>query len=153
MKRLLLSLTICLVSFPAFADRVAKITVFQTSDTSVEHDLSFDNRHIPVDVYRLDALSMAEQAIDREVKKRIPVVSRSTDTPLEKFQMGFSDLINSPDWQPIFESMEQGGDAIEYVARYKIKKVPAIVFNDTSIVYGVRSLSQAMQVFNERGGR
>lgn len=145
--------TLYLVSLSCMADRVTKITVFQTDDTFVQRDLSFDNKHIPVEVFSLDSLKKAEKAIDREVQKRIPVLSQPGQTPLEKFQIGFSDLINSPDWKPINQTMEEGGDAIEYVARYKIKKVPAIVFNDSSIVYGVRSLSQAMRVFNEGGRR
>jgi hypothetical protein len=153
MFRLLFSALLCLVSATCFADRVTKIAVFQTEDTIVARDLPLVNKHIPVEVYGLDAIKKAEKAIDREVQKRIPVVARHGKTPLEKFQIGFYDLLNSPDWAPINAAMEEGGDAIEHVARYKVKKVPAIVFNDKSIVYGVRSLSQAMKIFNQQGGR
>jgi hypothetical protein len=153
MFKLLISTLLFLVSATCFADRVEKIVVFQTDDTVVARDLSIVNKHIPVEVYSIDALKKAEKAIDREVQKRIPVVASNGKTPLEKFQIGFSDLLNSKDWGPINVQMEDAGDAIEFVARYKVKKIPAIVFNDKSIVYGVRSLSEAMRIFNQHGGQ
>lgn len=147
------SALLSLVSANCIADRVTKITVFQTDDTWVTNDLSIANRQIPIEVYSLDSIKKAERSIDREVQKRIPVVALHGKTPLEKFQIGFQDLLNSPAWADINTQMAEGGDAIEYVSRYKVKKVPAIVFNDRSIVYGVRSLSQAMTIFNRQGGR
>lgn len=153
MLRLLISTLLFLVSATCLADRVEKISIFQTDNTYVTRDLSIVNKHIPIDIYSLDSIKKAEKAIDREVQKRIPVVAKYGKTPLEKFQIGFSDLLNSPDWAPILSMMDDGGDSIEFVARYKIEKVPAIVFNDSSIVYGVRSLSEAMRIYNQHGGR
>ncbi len=47
---------------------------------------------------------------------------------------------------------QEHGEAIEYAIRFRIKKLPAIVFNDKSVVYGVTSLQEAIRIFNNKGG-
>lgn len=153
MRKIFIASILCLVSMHSLADRVSTITVFHSDKAPVLNDLSVLDKSIPIQVYKVDALNTANKMISDGVYKRVPKYPRGDKTALENFQEGFSQLLNSEDWAAINAQMEKGAESAEYIARYKIKKVPAIIFNDKDIVYGVRSMAEAMKLFNRHGGQ
>lgn len=150
MNKLILTLFICLVSNIVSADKVASITIFQEKSSPVVTDLGYINKHIPIAVYSVDAMDLMEKEIDHKIKERLS--SFKGDTPMELYTNAFFDLLNSSEWPEIANGLEIGAEAVELSIRYKIKKLPAIVFNDREMIYGVRSLKQAMMIFNQSQG-
>ncbi len=101
--------------------------------------------------YNIDAKNNATQAINRWVNQWLQKQPQwPPNTAIEsRYREGFSALINNQtQWLPIYKTLEQGGQTLSKVLHYKIKKVPAFVFNERAIVYGVNSLTDALTKYH-----
>ena len=148
----------CLFSIAALVSATAtayedihSIRIFQTNNQFVLPDARLPTS-VTVRVYEVDTHKRASAEITRQVRARLSddIKPGNHETANRK---AFSDLLNSPDWMPIYQQIEAGGQAIDAAVRFQIEKVPAIVFNDRQVVYGQRSLQAAIEVYNKEERR
>lgn len=103
--------------------------------------------------YNIDEKDNATKRINQAVGKIVKshgLLPSSKKTIEEIYKAAFSELINNDAlWLPIYRSLESGGKALSLMLTHNIKKVPAFVFNGQAIIYGVNSIKQAQQLFND----
>jgi integrating conjugative element protein (TIGR03757 family) len=101
-------------------------------------------------VFNLDELERSENKLTLEVRKRI-TSNITPGTAQKAYEAAFSELLNSPDWKPIYRSLQRSTEPQEMAMRLGITKVPAIVLDDKYIIYGVADYLAALDLFVERG--
>lgn len=101
-------------------------------------------------VFNLDELERSENKLTQEVRKRI-TSEISPGNAQKAYETAFSELLNSPDWKPIYRSLQRSTEPQEMAMRLGIKKVPAFVLDDKYIIYGVEDYLAALDLFGERG--
>lgn len=144
--RILTFILLSLASYSAYSENINSITVFVNDNNSVVNDLDPKN-NIRLVVYDLDLKDRATNKINTIVRARVG--NRATKINVQElYQDEFSNLLNSSDWKPIYDMLGEGGKAIENTVRFGIKKLPAAVINDRVVIYGVKSLSEVMEIFN-----
>lgn len=148
---LLLSIVLSLVSFRVYADAIETIKIFHNDEVKVTGSSLFVSNTVAIEIFNLDGLENTNRALNELVKSRVGAVT--AQTAKEKYQSAFSDVLNGPEWPGIYQQFSEGGRSIEFALRYQIKKLPAIVFNERDIVYGVTSLDQAVQIYRQHGGQ
>jgi integrating conjugative element protein (TIGR03757 family) len=139
-----------LVSQSALAERIVNVRVFVNDAISVENDLP-PGTYIPVVVYNMDSMERSEKKLTALVKSKVPTGVKQKDIAIA-YQEAFSEILNGPQWPEIYSEIERSSAPVEYAMRLKIKKLPAIVINDKSIIYGVYSVKEAVQIFRNTGG-
>ena len=132
------------------ANPISNIRVFHSDDVPVREDLKLPPSMV-VHVYNMDTKNNATAKLNEMVKAKLGS-NVGPSNYRDANQQAFSEVLNGPHWRSLYNEMEAGGEAIEYAIRFRIKKLPAIVFNDKSVVYGVTSLQEAIRIFNNKGG-
>ena len=145
----LILICLLLVSQNGIADSIERIRVFHNNVYPVQFDLRLSEK-IVVNVHNMDSKKQSVLELNQLVKDRVRT-NMALKNSQDEFSRAFSHLQNGDEWPKIYAKLEEGGVAVEKAVRYKIKKIPAIVFNDNSVVYGVTSMSQAISLFHGRG--
>ncbi len=149
LRKLIVCMTL-LISLSAHSsppsESINRISVYINDDYPVINDIDLPGT-VELHVYDLDLKDKATATINRMVKSRVG--NRATSQNAQKlYQDEFSRLLNSQQWHPLYSMLQQGGVAIENTVRYGIKKVPAVVINDSAVIYGESSLKEAIRIFN-----
>lgn len=148
-KSVYLFICLFLVCKPSLSETIKNIRVFHNDTVVVEKDRVLANDVI-VDVYNMDVKDNATKKLNLLVKSRVG--NKATAENASKlYRSAFSEVLNGPQWQSLYNDMEVGGLAIESAIRFRIEKIPAIVINDHAVIYGVTSLGEAIRIFNEKG--
>lgn len=150
MRLVALLTTLLLVSPSVMAERIANVRVFVNDSIIVENDLP-PGSYIPVVLYNMDMMERSEKKLTALVKSKVPAGVKQKDIPVA-YQEAFSEILNGPLWPEIYSEIERSSAPVEYAMRLKIKKLPAIVINHKSIIYGVSSVKEAVQIFRNTGG-
>ncbi len=98
----------------------------------------------------MDTKNNATAKLNKLMQQRHALKNR-TDDYMVSYSEAFDEVLNGPNWNGIYTDLELGSKAIEFAIRYQVIKTPAIVFNDSSVVYGVTSLKEAIQIYNNKG--
>ena len=147
MKVVVVAMLVSLVSLSLQVSAEETIRVFYNDANPVRFDVELP-AHISVYGYNMDALEKSEDKMTKLITGRVGFSNRST---LEKrFAGEFSKFMNSDEFPAFYKELEQGAMNIGNAMRFQIKKLPAIVFNNESVIYGVRSLSQAITIFADK---
>jgi integrating conjugative element protein (TIGR03757 family) len=125
------------------------VKVFITDKTPFQMDAD-ENSEISLKIFNLDELTRAENRLTQLLKSKIPEDVKPQQVQ-RAYQSAFSDLLNSPEWNKVNQELMRSTEPQEMAMRLRIKKVPAVVFNEKYIVYGISSLKQAMDILNQRG--
>lgn len=150
MKPSLLCLLLVLGCQSAWASAISSIRVFHTNAVPVREDIDIPANTV-VHVYNMDTTNNATAKLNEMVNARLGKNVGPSNFH-EANRRAFSELQNSPDWHSLYEQMTLGGEAIEFAIRFRIQKLPAIVFNDRLVIYGVTSLQEAVSILRRRGG-
>lgn len=97
-----------------------------------------------VTVHNIDATKRITAKFNKTLHARVGIVS-ATQAP-ERYKQAALDIINSPEFDTYAEGFEEAGVGIAEMVKLGVKKVPAIVFDATDVVYGVNSVSRALQI-------
>tara|TARA_R110001583_G_scaffold88182_3_gene228992 strand:+ start:8216 stop:8662 length:447 start_codon:yes stop_codon:yes gene_type:complete len=116
--------------------------------TNDAHPVVIDVR-LPRDVIfpirNLDEMNRAEARLNTAVK-RLAEQERSGTTP-ERYEKAFNRLLNSPEWTAHDAAFGAGSKPIIEAIQMRVQKLPAIVFDEKYVVYGVTSLAQAVRLY------
>ena len=101
----------------------------------------------------MDAKEHSEKKLTELVKSKV-AESGKKESPKDAYMSAFSEIQNGPQWPALYQEIVASAEPEEKAVRYGIKKLPAVLFNDISIVYGVTSLKEAIQIYkNKRGNQ
>lgn len=144
----ILTIAVFLMSNALFADEIESVMIFH-SDNVVVH---IDTDEIPgseIRMFNLDAVSHSERRLTGIVKDKVD--KRGIKGSVEAaYRDAFDEVLNSPQWKAIYAEIESSTNVLEQAIVYRVAKIPAIVFNNRYVVYGVASLKEAMRLFNAR---
>lgn len=145
----IISIALLLVSSVSHAGIINSITVFHTNTVTVIQDIPLKaNQHI--EVFNMDTKNNATLRLNKLIRQRLPSQNATNDYAIA-YSKAFDEVLNSENWASVYDGLEKGSKAIEFAIRYKVKKTPAIVFNHSSIIYGVTSLKEAIQIYKQKG--
>lgn len=147
MKKLSLLISLLLVSQIATADKIESIRIFHADDNLVKQDLKLPRGIIYIFHNMSDSDRIKAELNDR-VKKIVP--KYKSLEPIDAYSQAFSDFMNSGQWPSIHRQFTHSARGIEQAIRYQVKKVPAVVFNGSQVIYGVSSLNEAINIFQEK---
>lgn len=151
MRYIVLTLSLLLVSTIVKGTTIESIKVFHTNDVHVLQDIAIDDGK-RVEVFNMDTKDNATAKLNKLIQAR-HIHKQATADPLVSYSKSFDEVLNGPNWTGIYDDLERGSKAIEYAIRYKVKKTPAIIINDTSIIYGVTSMKEALHIYNVKSGK
>ncbi|MFN3493638.1 MAG: TIGR03757 family integrating conjugative element protein [Hydrogenophaga sp.] len=126
----------------ASAQSVTRIEVFANSAMVITPEHAQNSQQYQVVIYRLDALKQVEAQINRNVPK--------TDAAArEYFARNEAQLKRA-----ISPSVINAANGITLVNHYRIERIPAIVLDGKSVIYGVTDINQALALYQRsQGGR
>lgn len=137
-----------LVSSSCYAEEGSEvIRIFVNDANPVKMDINLPS-HIQVHRYDLDSRDKLKVAFNEKLRQRVGKVHPSEVKAA--YSKAASELMNSPEWRVFYEELEESAMTIVNVARFKIQKVPAIVINDESVLYGVTSLREAIEIYGAK---
>jgi len=147
--KIIILMTSLLVSSFVQASAIENIKVFHTNDVPVFQDLPL-NGNQQLEVFNMDTKNNATAKLNKLMQQR-HALKKKTDDYMVSYSEAFDEVLNGPNWVGIYTGLELGSKAIEYAIRYQVIKTPAILFNDSSAIYGVTSLKEAVQIYNKKG--
>lgn len=128
-------------ALPAAAQGIATVEVFANSAMPIT-PASGDGLPFKLDVYRLDAMQNVEHLINQslpQTEAEAMAWVKANEARLRR------------QLQPMVVSSAHG---ITLAAGYRLQRLPAIVINRQTVVYGVTDVQQAIALAQrERGGR
>lgn len=134
------------------AGEIYSIRVFQNDAVQVQNDARLLPGVILL-VHNMDAKEHSEKKLTELVKSKV-AESGKKESPKDAYMSAFSEIQNGPQWPALYQEIVASAEPEEKAVRYGIKKLPAVLFNDISIVYGVTSLKEAIQIYkNKRGNQ
>lgn len=132
------------------AAEVFSIRIFQNDAIRVQQDIRLPSGVI-VHVHNMDAKEHSEKKLTEMVKSKVGSGVKK-EALKDAYMQAFSEVQNGPQWQSIYQDIVASAEPEEKAVRFGIKKLPAIMFNDKSIVYGVTSLNEAVRIYENKGG-
>lgn len=141
-KGQLLALILVSVAFTASASET--IRVFYNDANPVAKDIKLPD-HIKVIGYNMDGLDNIKSEVTSLLYERIGTNPATISS--DELTKAFSDFANSDEFPAYYKKMERGAFTIANAMRFQVKKVPAIIINDASVIYGVRSLKEALEIY------
>lgn len=134
------------------AGEIYSIRVFQNDAVQVQNDARLLPGVILL-VHNMDAKEHSEKKLTALVKRKV-AASGNNESPKDAYMSAFSEIQNGPQWPSLYQEIVASAEPEEKAVRYGVKKLPAVLFNDKSIVYGVTSLKEAIQIYkNKRGNQ
>ncbi len=129
------------ITLPAAAQGITTVEVFANSAMSIT-PASGEGLPFKLDVYRLDAMQNVEHLINQslpQTEAEAMAWVKANEARLRR------------QLQPMVVSSANG---ITLAAGYRLQRLPAIVINRQTVVYGVTDVQQAIALAQrERGGR
>ena len=151
MRIKLFGIALLLVSPINHAAEIKNIEIFYNDTNPVVLDAAV-GRNKRISVFNMDLKNNATARLNRLLQQRVSSVQNISD-PVITYSEAFDAVLNGKNWDGIYEELEQGSRAIEFAIRYKIKKIPAIVFNESAVIYGVTSVNEAIRIYKTKGDR
>ncbi len=153
MKSLIILSLLCLFTLTSVAED--SIVVFYDNQYPIKtlyKDIEYGalTNAFLLKAHNIDEKNNATAQINRTVKQIVESKNyRNSNMDIKEiYQSGFNELINNEAaWLPIYKSLEEGGKTLSLMISFNIKKVPAFVFNEKDIVYGVNSIEQALSIY------
>ncbi len=143
MKNILLA-TLFLVSQAAMA---GSVTIF-TNDENPIHLDEERNGFVVFPVINLDMAKHAKIKLNRKVQALVE--KQDPGTVEERYKAAFYELLNSSQWPAMNVELEKANSRIFKAVQMRVQKVPAIVFDEKYVAYGVTSLSEAFAVYDQK---
>jgi len=138
-----------LISTGVQADSNERITIFHTDVHPVIDNVDLPS-HIELNVYNLDDKRKADALLTASVKRLVDGNVPSSEVE-SAYRNAFDIFLNSEDWEPLYLKIKKGAMSVHWAERLKVTKVPAIIFNNKYVVYGVTSLQEAIDIYAEKG--
>jgi len=139
------SLLVCATTQAA---AVETVRIFHNDANPVKIDTML-HEEAELIIHNLDAKKKVTSALNRKVlalvKGRV-----NMRNAMDVHQQAFSKFQNSDAWAVMYSAFDKAGDNVVMAIQYQIRKIPAIIFDDNSVVYGVTSLAEAVQIYKNR---
>lgn len=139
-----------LVSSSVLAEGIQSIRIFHNDAIGVVQDVRVPEG-VVLYIHNLDAMEHSEKKLTAVVKNKVNSQEKK-GAAKEAYMQAFSDVLNSDAWGNLYPEIVASTEPQEKAVRYGIKKIPAILFNEKSIIYGVTSMKEAIQIYNQNGG-
>ncbi len=128
----------------AYAEKGIEIVVFTNNSTTVDFDTDIDS----VIVFNLDAKDAINDTLTNKIHERVKKnhpgeVTNMTEVYREEFQ----EFMATSEWSGIQEAYRVAGSGLAKAAKLNVEKIPAIVFNNQHVIYGVTSLKEAINIY------
>lgn len=147
LKTGLFSSFLLLVSHSVLASEVNSVHIFHNDDNPVKIDR---NLHYTVEltVHNMDTKAKTDKKLNEIVTARLkPGYENNLK---DSYGTAFSEVLNGPEWGGIYTGLGQYAKATEHAIRYRIKKLPAIMINGKSIIYGISSLREGLEIYDRK---
>jgi len=144
-------LMLFLVSPLVTADEIKSIRIFYSDSIKVIND-EMVPEGVLVYLHNMDSMEHSEKKMTGILKNKVDS-KKSKSSLKDAYSQAFSEVLNSPSWDAHYQDIVASTEAQEKAVRFGIEKIPAILFNDKSIVYGVSSLKEAIHTFNNKGDK
>ena len=144
----LITTALLLVSSLANATPIDSIKVFYTDKVHVIQDVPL-NGNQKIEMFNMDDKNNSSLKLNAMMKRK---VQSKTNIPNYEiaYMEAFDEVLNGLNWDEIYFGLEKGSLAIVTAMQLKIQKTPAIVINETSVIYGVTSLKEAVRIYNKK---
>ena len=139
-----------LLSQTVFSNSIYSIRIFQSESMPVSNDLTLP-AHVDINVHYVDQKRQVKATLNDLVKKRV-IQNNDELNDRAAYIKAFNQVRESDQWEDIFQQMGNTNRTLDSVVRYRIEKIPAIVINDKSIIYGMTSLREAIEIYEQKGG-
>ena len=148
MNRFLIATAILLVSLPVSASALS-VHVFKADDAPV-----YMEKRVPagmeITVYSLDAMKKADAELGRILNTETKKAEYRGMTAKNRYTRAFNKLLNSSEWNKHLKRYKEASEPVEKALRYGVKKLPAYVFDNEYIVYGVPSFREALTIYQRK---
>lgn len=148
MFRIVCSMLLVLVSLNAKASTLS-VNVFTADDAPVVL-----NRVVPlgmeITIYQVDAVEKVDKQLNTRIAAEVSRPAYRGMAAPEAHKKAFSALLNSPEWDDYYRRYGDASEAIEKAIRYRISKLPAYVFENEFVVYGVASFEEALSIYRRK---
>lgn len=99
-------------------------------------------------IKNLDEMNRAEANLNKSVKRLVE--QERSGSISERYERAFKRLLNSPEWTTHNAAFGAGSKPLIEAIQMRVQKLPAIVFDEKYVVYGVTSLREAVVLY-QRG--
>ena len=140
-------LWICLIGTAqaqAESPAVTSVTVFATTATALSAP---DKRTFSMEVYRTDELELAQKAL------LAPAGVGSTEKETQVLQAAYLREKGQQALHQLAPLVSRHYQGEQLARRYGISRLPAIVINDSRVIYDVTDVARAIAVFQKLQGR
>ena len=137
-----------LVSSLAQATPIHNIKIFYTDMVHVTQDGPLNGSQ-DIEMFNMDAKNNSSLKLNRMMRTKVQSKTNITNYEVA-YMEAFDEVQNGPNWDEIYFGLEKGSLAIVTAMQLKIQKTPAIVINETSVIYGVTSLKEAVRIYNKK---
>lgn len=148
-KRLFFMTMAISISHIAAAQEVREVRIFQNDATAVRLDMRFEEG-VLITVHNMDDRVRTKHRLNELVSKRVGTV-RKKEHVEDAYRQAFSEILNGPEWDALKADIQTSLIPVSSAMKYRIKKLPAIVFNNSAVVYGVQSLREATTFYELSG--
>lgn len=146
--KLIITTSLLLVSSLINATPIDNIKVFYTDKVHVIQDVPL-NGNQNVEMFNMDDKNNSSVKLNTMMRNKV-----QSKTNIQNYEIAymeaFDEIQNGPNWDEIYFGLEKGSLAIVTAMQLKIQKTPAIVINETSVIYGVTSLKEAVRIYNKK---
>jgi integrating conjugative element protein (TIGR03757 family) len=150
MKRRYIVLTAFLLSpnlIVAQTDSVYQLTVFYADDVPIVNDIP-NGSVSHLEFHNMSIHNNTVKRVNDLVQDEISGLKVDEENVKDIYLRAFSDVQNGPHWREVYEQFEKGGSATEMAFKLGIKKLPAVIINEKYVIYGVSSISHAVEIFD-----
>ncbi|EIF42865.1 hypothetical protein DOK_11811 [gamma proteobacterium BDW918] len=140
---------IALMIMASNATLAGSITIF----TNDANPIRYDEQREDFVVFPVNNMDMAKHA-KRALNERVQVlVQKQAPGPVDqRYKAAFYEFLNSDQWPSMNTELEKANSVIFKAVQMRVEKIPAIVFDEKYVVYGVTSLAEAFAIY-DRGVR
>jgi len=150
MKTILLAGAFALASFQSYAADIESIMVVHDAIKDPVR-LDYRSNHIDVQVLDLSYGAALDEKLTAAVTAGIRIPDNITEAEEDRFEdevnARFSEYAQTDEFRTMQAEMMAWGEKIAQLATLQITQAPAIVINGSYVVYGERSVTNAIETY------
>jgi len=150
MKKTLLAVAFALTSLYTYATDIESIMVVHDAAKDPVR-LDYRTNHIDVQVLDLSYGAALDEKLTAAVTAGIRIPDNITEAQEDRFEeevnARFSEYAQTDEFRTMQTEMMAWGEKVAQLASLRITQAPAIVINGSYVVYGERSVSDAVETY------
>jgi len=150
MKKLLMAGALALAAVSAHASEVTKVLIVHDA-TKDPVRMDYRSNAVAVEVLDLSFGSSLDERMTSAVTAGMQFPTNLTEVDESQFEAEvnerFSRFAQTDEYRQMQREMMEWGEKVAQLASFQITQAPAIVINDSFIVYGERSVNEAIETY------